>query len=202
MTGIRRTIGFVFICIGILLSMSGIGAIIGIPILILGAMFFFIGYGQKNIVIEDKRHIAPEIKTEKIKTTDLLYQLKTQKLKIIDFLSKLDEKFINKEVSEKNYEELKEKYKNQFEDLEKQIIEIELKSSDLKVETIESGIRLDDERVQQGIPSNDIQHITDRRASLSSRYVKEPVKVSVEGDIKWLIEKIDSCADAILSKIK
>lgn len=36
MTGIRKAIGFILIIIGILLSLSGIGAIIGIPMIIIG----------------------------------------------------------------------------------------------------------------------------------------------------------------------
>jgi len=43
MTGIRKAIGFILIIIGILLSLSGIGAIIGIPMIIIGAIFFFVG---------------------------------------------------------------------------------------------------------------------------------------------------------------
>lgn len=44
MAGIRKAIGFILIIIGILLSLSVLGAIIGIPMIIVGALFFFIGH--------------------------------------------------------------------------------------------------------------------------------------------------------------
>ena len=44
MTGIRKAIGFILIIIGILLSLSVLGAIIGIPLLIIGAILFFVGH--------------------------------------------------------------------------------------------------------------------------------------------------------------
>lgn len=53
-------------------------------------------------------------------------QLKAQKSRITDFLSKLDERFINKELSDNNYKELKSKYENQLKDIEKQIVDAEL----------------------------------------------------------------------------
>lgn len=53
-------------------------------------------------------------------------QLKAQKARTIDFLSKLDERFINKELSDINYKELKAKYENQLKDIEKQIVDAEL----------------------------------------------------------------------------
>jgi hypothetical protein len=43
MSGIRKTIGFILIIIGILLSLTALGAIIGIPMIIVGAIIFFIG---------------------------------------------------------------------------------------------------------------------------------------------------------------
>lgn len=40
---LRKAVGFVLITIGILLSLTGIGAIIGIPMIIVGAIIFFAG---------------------------------------------------------------------------------------------------------------------------------------------------------------
>lgn len=43
MSGLRKAIGSILIIIGILLSLTGLGAIIGIPMIIIGAIFFFVG---------------------------------------------------------------------------------------------------------------------------------------------------------------
>jgi len=53
-------------------------------------------------------------------------QLKAQKARTSDFLLKLDERFINKEISDQNYKELKAKYEIQLKDIEKQILDAEL----------------------------------------------------------------------------
>lgn len=53
-------------------------------------------------------------------------QLKVQKSRTSDFLSKLDERFINKEISDQNYKDLKAKYETQLKVIEKEIVETEL----------------------------------------------------------------------------
>jgi hypothetical protein len=71
----------------------------------------------------------PSLQIEKSQTIPLRVdadQLRAQKLRISDFLSKLDERFINKEIGDQNYKELKVKYETQLKDTEKQIVDAEL----------------------------------------------------------------------------
>ncbi len=53
-------------------------------------------------------------------------QLKAQKARTSDFFSKLDERFINKEISDQNYKELKAKYEIQLKYIQTQIVDAEL----------------------------------------------------------------------------
>lgn len=52
---LRKINGFIFIIIGILLSLTGIGAIIGVPLIIIGAILYFTGK-KKEIIAPGYQH--------------------------------------------------------------------------------------------------------------------------------------------------
>lgn len=45
---LRKATGFILIIIGILISLTGLGAIIGIPMIIIGAIFYFVGQNNER----------------------------------------------------------------------------------------------------------------------------------------------------------
>lgn len=70
-----------------------------------------------SLPIEKSRTIPAKLDVNK---------LNAQKARISDMLTKLDERFVNKEINDQNYRELKAKYENQLKDIEKQIVDAEL----------------------------------------------------------------------------
>ncbi|MBU3966933.1 MAG: hypothetical protein KKG76_06130 [Euryarchaeota archaeon] len=112
-----------------------IGLMLGMVIFILNDIYFATGFiaiistiGFIIVIYYYKRSdtIFRESETSLEDAEVIPDQLKAQKARITDFFSKLDERFINKELSENNYKELKAKYEIQLKDIEKQIVETEL----------------------------------------------------------------------------
>lgn len=57
---LRKTIGLLLIILGILGTMTFIGAIIGIPMIVVGGILLFIGDNSPNVIIENKNIISNE----------------------------------------------------------------------------------------------------------------------------------------------
>lgn len=57
---LRKTFGLLLIILGILGTMTFIGAIIGMPMIIIGGILLFIGDNTPNVIIENKNIISNE----------------------------------------------------------------------------------------------------------------------------------------------